>query len=99
MEQKTRKLMTMYKALHPRDDIDRLYVPRNEGVRGLTSIEDSVDAGIQPLEDYIKKRRGRMITATRNYTGNTRTNRTTINRKQKWFRFLCLMAYQPLRVI
>ena len=26
MDQWTRKLMTMYKALHPRDDVDRLYV-------------------------------------------------------------------------
>ena len=26
--------MTMHKALHPRDDIDRLYVSRKEGERG-----------------------------------------------------------------
>ena len=47
MDQRTRKLMTMHKALHPRDDVDRLYVSRKEGGRGLTSIEDSVDASIQ----------------------------------------------------
>ena len=46
----------MHKALHPRDDIERLYVPRKEGGRGLTTIQDSVDASIQWLEDYIKKR-------------------------------------------
>ena len=51
MDQRTRKLMTMHKALHPRDDVDRLYVSRNEGGRGLVSIEDSVDASIQRLED------------------------------------------------
>ena len=28
MDQRTRKLMTMHKALHPRDDLDRLYVSR-----------------------------------------------------------------------
>ena len=44
MDQRTRKLMTMHKALHPRDDIDRLYVSKKERGRGLTSIEDSVDA-------------------------------------------------------
>ena len=37
-----------------------------EGGRGLTSIEDSVDALIQWLEDYIEKREGKLITATRN---------------------------------
>ena len=30
MDQRIRKLMTMHKALHPRDDIDRLYVSRKE---------------------------------------------------------------------
>ena len=30
MDQRTRKLMTMYKALHPRDDVDRLYVSRKK---------------------------------------------------------------------
>ena len=46
MNQRTRKLMTMNKALHPRDDVDRLYVSRKEGGRGLTCIEDSADASI-----------------------------------------------------
>ena len=43
MDQRTRKLMTMHKVLHPGDDVDRLYAPRKEGGRGLASIEDSVD--------------------------------------------------------
>ena len=43
MDHRTRKLMTMHKALHPKDYIDRLYVSRKVGGRGLTSIEDSVD--------------------------------------------------------
>ena len=43
IDQKTRKLMTMHKALHPRNDVDRLHVPRKKGGRGLASIEDSVD--------------------------------------------------------
>ena len=38
--------MTMYKALHPRDDVDKLYVSRKDGGRGLACIEDSVDASI-----------------------------------------------------
>ena len=73
----------MYKDLHPRDDIDRLYVSRKGG-RGLTSIEDSVDASIQQLEDNVEKRGEKLITATRNKTDNTRTNRAEITRKQKW---------------
>ena len=60
------------------------FVPRKKGGRGLTIIEDSVDASIQRLEDYMKMHGGKLITATKNNTDNTRTNRTTITRKQKW---------------
>ena len=84
MDQRTRKLMTMHKALHPRDDVDRLYVSRKEGGRGLVCTEDSVDASIQWLEDYIQKHDGGLITAIRNGTDNTMDNRMTITRKQKW---------------
>ena len=75
--------MTMHKALHPRDDVDRLYVPRKEGGRGLASIEDSVDTPIQRLEDYIEKHGRGLITAIRNNTDNTIDNRMTTTRKQK----------------
>ena len=74
----------MHKALHPRDDVDRLYVSRKEGGRGLANIEDSVDASIQRLEDYIQKHDGRLITAIRNDTNNKMDNRMTITRKHKW---------------
>ena len=83
MDQRTRKLMTMHKLLHPRDDVDRLYVSRKEGGRGLASTEDSVDASIQRFEDYIENRGERLIKASRNNTDNTKTNGTTITRKQK----------------
>ena len=84
MNQRTRKPMTMHEALPRRDDVDRLYVSRKEGGKWLTSIQDSVDASIQWLEDNIKRRGGRQITAARNNTDNTSINRTKISRKRKW---------------
>ena len=54
MDKRTRKLITMHKALHPRDGVDRLYVSRKEGGRGLASIEDSIDTSIQRLKDYME---------------------------------------------
>ena len=63
---------------------NRLYVSRKEGGRGLASIEDSVDASIQQLKDYIQKHEGGLITATRHGTENTINNRMIITRKQKW---------------
>ena len=74
----------MHKALHNRDDVDRRYVSRKEWGRGPSSIEESVDASIQRLEDYIQKHDGGLITAIRNDTDNTMDNRMTIRRKQKW---------------
>ena len=60
--------------MQSRDDVDRLYV---------SSIEISVDASIQRLENYIEKCGLRLITATRNNTNDTRTSGTMITGKQK----------------
>ena len=57
--------MKIHKTIHPRDDVDRLYLSRKEGGRGLVSIEDSVDASIQRVEDYREKHERGQITATR----------------------------------
>ena len=53
----------MHKALHPRDDVDRMYVSRKEGGRQLVSMQVSVDALIKRLEDYKEKHEGGLITA------------------------------------
>ena len=83
MDQRTRKLMTMHKALHPRDDADRLYVSRKKGGRGLTSIEDSVDASIQRIEDYTEKHERGLITAIRKDSDNmTDDTMTKMGKKQ-----------------
>ena len=76
--------MTMHKALHPRDGVDRLYVPRKERGRGFASIEDSIGTSIQWLEDSLEKHKGDLITAISNDTDNTMANIMTITRKQKW---------------
>ena len=73
--------MTIHKALHHRDDVDRLYVSRKEGGRRLASIEDSVDASTRRLENYIEKYERGLITAIKNDSDSTVTNRMTITRK------------------
>ena len=39
MDRKTRKVLNMYQALHPRSNVDRLCIPRSEGGKGLLSLE------------------------------------------------------------
>ena len=69
----------MYRALYPKDDIDRLYVARKEREveRGLISIGDWVDLSIQGLKNYIKKSKERLIKAANNSIENR-------SRDRKW---------------
>ena len=44
---KTRKLCTIYEGLNPKSDVDRLYIPRKDGGRGLIAIEDFVGLAVR----------------------------------------------------
>ena len=74
VDKRTRKRISMHKALNSRDDFDRLFGLRKVGGRGLASIEDSFDASIQYLGGYIEK-------SPKN-NNNTRNKKTEITRKQ-----------------
>ena len=94
IDQKTRKKVEIHKALHSRDDIDRLYVSKKEGRRGPASIEDRVDLSIRELEDNIKKSKERLIMATRNSTDDIKINRTTIVWKKELGRKTTVWIFQ-----
>ena len=54
IDRKTRKLFTTCGALHPKSDVDRLYIPREEGGRGLISLRIvCVELAIRGLEVYV----------------------------------------------
>ena len=65
IDRKTRKLFTIYGALHPKSGVDRLYIPRKKGRRGLISIEDCVELAIRCLEVYVHGSEERLIQAAR----------------------------------
>ena len=65
IDRKTRKLSTIYGALHPKSDVDRLYIPIKEGARGLISIEDCVEIAVRGLEVYVHGSEKRLIQAAR----------------------------------
>ena len=52
-KKKDEKIMTMQKALHLREDDDKLYVSRNGG-RGFATIEDYADASTPEITEYIE---------------------------------------------
>ena len=65
IDRKIRKLFTIYGALHPKSDVDRLYIPRKEGGRGLIFIGDCVELAIKGLEVYVHGSEERLIQAAR----------------------------------
>ena len=66
IDRKTRKLFTIYGALHPKSDVDiYIYIPRKELGRDLISIEDCIELAIRGLEVYGHGSEGRLIQAAR----------------------------------
>ena len=60
MDQKTKKIITIYGGLHPRLNVERLH---QEG-SGVVSIEDCVTGGRQNLALYALRSNEVIITAT-----------------------------------
>ena len=50
MDRKTRKLVSIYGAQHPKADVDRLYLKRCDGGRDLIGVEDCVQAEVNSLD-------------------------------------------------
>ena len=55
----------MHNTLHPKSNVDRLYIPRKEDVRGLQGVEETVNLTNLKLENYVKESRERLLTAAR----------------------------------
>ena len=51
----TRRILTYTGSLHKRSDVDRLYVPRKQGGRGLTSVQDTYITRTIALGNHLKK--------------------------------------------
>ena len=52
IDRKTRKMLTMYK-MQPKSDIDRLYVKKKEGGRGLVQVEAAYKVEIINIAEYL----------------------------------------------
>ena len=54
MDSKIRKLMTIHRMHHPKADVDRIYIPRNNGGRGLLQLELSYKTTTIGLKRYLE---------------------------------------------
>ena len=55
IDRTTRKTLTMYGTFHSKSDIDRLYLKRKHGGRGLISIETCVRSEKNNLRLYVRE--------------------------------------------
>ena len=54
MDRKTRKLLTCHRMLHPKSDVDRLYLPRGKGGRGLLQVELAYRTATIGMKTYLE---------------------------------------------
>ena len=62
IETKTRKLFTIYGALHLKSNVERLYMPRKEGAKGSVTIEDCVELGLRGFGSVCSWKQGKIET-------------------------------------
>ena len=53
LDAKSRKRFTCHRMHHPKSDVDRLYVPRNQGGRGMIQLEMSYKTTTIGLAEYL----------------------------------------------
>jgi len=71
LDRKTRKLLTNHGQHHPKADVDRLYVPRKQGGRGLMQLEAAHAVEITKFVDYVDRKEDPLIQVVRTHQQNT----------------------------
>ena len=65
LERKTRKMMTMHEVLHPKSDVDRVYLPKQKGGRGLISCEMCAKTEENNRAWYVRNLKERLMEVVR----------------------------------
>ena len=63
IDKRTRKLLTMHNGFYPKSNVDRPYLSRTEGGRGLIGVQDTVEPAILGLRNYVRNRKDRFLIA------------------------------------
>lgn len=69
LDTKTRKLLTLSKIHHTKADVDRLFLPRNAGGRGLIQLEASYKTTTIGLDTYLKNTDDALIELVQEHDG------------------------------
>ena len=63
LDRHTRRMMSAYHAIHPKSNVQRIYIKRKEGGRGLTSVEECIASELRSLHHYIVTSEETLLTA------------------------------------
>ena len=79
--------MTTNRALHPQADIDRLYIPRNPGGRGMISVDDCVEMETESLKKCEENSKERLLKAVKGkrILGDGKTKKEVLEKRRKNF--------------
>jgi len=82
---RTRKLLTIHGQHHPKTDVDRLYVPRKQGGRGLMHLEEAYIVEITAMMECVEKNKDPIIQIVRTHQHSTTptTVQTAISLKKE----------------
>ena len=70
IDTKTRKLLTSNRAHHPKADVDRIYIKRAEGGRGLLQVESTNQIATIGLQQYLETTTDWMMQCVRVHESN-----------------------------
>ena len=61
MDRKTRKLLTSHRMHHPKEDVNRLYLPMSNGGRGMIQLEIVYKTKTIAMSTYLSTNSGWML--------------------------------------
>ena len=68
IDRKTRKMLTKERMHHPKADVDRIYLPRIQGGRGLTQLELTFKTTTIGLDAYLSRSDDRLLQLVKKQT-------------------------------
>ena len=71
LDPQTRKLLIIHGQHHPKADVDRLYIPRKQGGRGLMQLEAAHAGEITKFVESVHRKEGPLIQVVRTHQHNT----------------------------
>ena len=83
IDTKTRKLLNMQNMLHPKVDVERLYIPRKDGERGLIDVKTAFKTVTIGLDHYLKHKEGQYPKKVLEHEQSTTKNSVTKNATNK----------------